>query len=202
MNNLIKFCASFVLVFITGTQAIAIPSISQKAQTPTASQTQLDDFVKQGVLGEAEAPSAAEHKVAAKTNGQEALRRALTKLGHKEKPSGSNCNFFSRYFGKGCQPWCADFVSWSFDRDGNKKLPWGNVSAVSSIYDWGRAKGHIVKKPRAGDIFILKGSGNSHTGIVRSVSGSTFTTIEGNTSNRVRSLRRAVHGYTHFVRVP
>jgi CHAP domain len=206
-NSLLILIMGIIVAGASGAQAISNSPISQGVKptsnpTTSATQSELDNFVNQGVLGEAEAPSASELKVAAKTEGQKALRRALTKLSYEEKPSGSNCNFFSHYFGKGCQSWCADFVSWAFDGNGNKKLPWANVSAVSSIYDWGKAKGHIVKRPLPGDIFILKGSGISHTGIVRSTSGSTFTTVEGNTSNRVRSLRRAVHSYTHFVRVP
>jgi hypothetical protein len=35
MNNLIKFCASCVLVFAAAAQAMANPSVSQKTQVPT-----------------------------------------------------------------------------------------------------------------------------------------------------------------------
>jgi CHAP domain len=201
-NNLINLGAGFLLVFATSAQVLANPLLVQKPQKPTASQTQLDNFVKQGVLGEDKAPSSFELKVAAKTEGQKALHRALTKLGYKETPFGSNCNFFSSYFGRGCEAWCGSFVFWAFDGDGNKKLPWANVSAVSSILEWGRKNNYITRSPRTGDIFILKGSGISHTGIVRSTSGSTFTTVEGNADNGVRSYRRTIHSYTYFVRVP
>jgi CHAP domain len=202
IKNLLISFATVILMIVSGVQVFARPPIKQITQAPSSSQTQLDDFVKQGVLGNAETPSASELKVAYKTRGQRALKRALPQIGYKENPFGSNCNKFSRYFGKGCIPWCSIFVSWAFDLNGDKKLPWGNVSAVSSILDWGRKKGHIVRVPRPGDIFILKGSGQSHTGIVRSVSGRTFTTVEGNASNGVRTYRRAIHSYTYFVRVP
>jgi CHAP domain len=190
------------LLVFGGIQAEANTLITQKTTTPATSQTQLDDnFVQQGVQGEAKAPSAAELRVVAKTQGQRALRRAIPQLGYKENPFGSNSNKFSRYFHKGRQPWCADFVSWAFDFDGNRKLPWPNVSSVSSILDWGRKTRHIVKTPRVGDIFILKGAGQSHTGIVRSVSGRTYTTVEGNANNGVRSYHRKINSITYFVRL-
>jgi hypothetical protein len=136
----------------------------------------------------------------AKTKGDQALKRALTKAGYQE--TGNNCNIFSKYFGKGCQPWCADFVSWSFDGDGNKQVPWGYPSTVSSILNWGKSKGHIVKTPRPGDIFILKDKNRSHTGIVRYVKGSKYGTIEGNFSDKVVRGNRSISKATAFVRVP
>lgn len=190
------------LISISGTQAVANPSISQRPQTPSTGQTQLDNFVKQGVQGEAEAPSAAERRAAPATKGHRALQRALSQLGYREKPFGSNCQKYSRYFGKGCQSWCADFVSYVFDRNGDRKLPWSNVSTVQSILDWGKAKGRLVTRPRPGDIFLLKGDGQSHTGIVRSVSGRSYTTVEGNAKNAVRSYRRTINNNTYFVRMP
>jgi hypothetical protein len=124
--------------------------------------------------------------------GENALRVAIGELNTKE--SGSNCQKYSRYFGKTCQVWCADFVSWAFDvsSNGNKKVPWGNPSAVSSIISWGQ-KGYQVKTPRPGDIFTLKGPDVSHTGLVRRVEGKYFYTVEGNTSDSVKSLKRSLN---------
>jgi hypothetical protein len=207
-NNLIFLFSGILLFSARGAHALGNSLISQGVKattTPTSSatQSQLENFINQGVIEEVPAPKDSESKASTKdTTGQRILLRAFKQIGYAENPLGSNCNKFSIYFGKGCQTWCADFVSWSFDLNGNKQLPWGNVSAVSSIHDWGKASGHIVKVPRPGDIFILEGSGQSHTGIVRSASGSTFTTVEGNTSNSVRSLKRSIQSYTHFVRVP
>jgi hypothetical protein len=193
------------------------PSFAQKnKQAPTATPTQADSatnedgdtkqehsagkesherFVNQGAE---EAPvSPAERQEIAKkpapTLGQRALKKAITQLGNGESPPGSNRQKYSRYFGKGAQYWCADFVSWSFDTvgNGNKKLPWKNPSSVSSIIAWGQ-KGHEVKTPKPGDIFTMKGNGVSHTGLVRKVNGKTFYTLEGNTSNKVKSLKRSV----------
>ena len=35
-----------------------------------------------------------------------------------ETPMGSNCNFYSSKWGKGCQPWCADFVKYVWKNAG------------------------------------------------------------------------------------
>jgi hypothetical protein len=35
-----------------------------------------------------------------------------------ETPMGSNCNFYSSTWGKGCQPWCADFVKYVWKNAG------------------------------------------------------------------------------------
>jgi hypothetical protein len=142
---------------------------------------------------------------------ERAVRAALRQAGYKETPV--NCNKFSRYFGRGCQKWCADFVSWAFDSTGNKdkKLPWKNPSAVASILAWAKNTNHLLKrtdKPQRGDIFLIRKIKNgkvlaSHTGLIVSVSsdGKTFVTVEGNTSNKVMKRRLRSSNY-QFVRVP
>jgi CHAP domain len=111
-----------------------------------------------------------------------ALALAVSQKGMREHPRGSNDNKYSRYFGFGPQFWCADFVSWAFDKSGNHNhmAPWGYPSAVASISRWGHEHRRLHRNPRAGDIFVVKP--HSHTGLVLSVEGSMFTTIEGNTT--------------------
>ena len=112
-----------------------------------------------------------------------ALKLALSQKGMREEPRGSNNNKYSRYFGFGRQPWCADFVAFCVDMTGShpdKKVPWGYPSAVRNITAWGRRNRTIHSRPRKGDIFTYKN--NCHTGFVLSVQGSKFMTIEGNTS--------------------
>jgi hypothetical protein len=144
-------------------------------------------------------------QVAAPQNNQKrALAAARGQIGYKE--TGRDCNKFSRYFGRGCQYWCADFVSWAFDSTGdrNKKLPWRNPSAVASILQWAQKNNKLVKTPQPGDIFIMKGRGASHTGLVQQVAkdGKTFLTVEGNASEKVRTVRRSFNKYPYrFVRV-
>ena len=112
----------------------------------------------------------------------QALKLAVTQKGMREHPQGSNDNKYSRYFGFGPQFWCADFVAFCADMTGNrdKKVPWGHPSVVKNITSWGQRNGTIHSQPQKGDIFTRKDA--LHTGFVLSVDGTTFMTIEGNTS--------------------
>jgi hypothetical protein len=107
---------------------------------------------------------------------------ALTQQGMRENPCGSNRNPYSTYFGFGAQEWCADFLGWSFDQTGNRdrKVPWGHPSIVRNITAWARGRGLIVPTPRRGDIFTYRNG--AHAGLITSVTGTKFKTIEGNTS--------------------
>jgi hypothetical protein len=131
------------------------------------------------------------------------LKLALTQKGPRERPSGSNRNAFSAYFGYGPQYWCADFVSWAIDRCGNrdKRVPWGYPSAVRNITAWGNKNGRIHNQPRRGDIFTYRNAG--HTGFVTKVRDSQFTTVEGNVGDSVKSLERdAASGKYYFITPP
>lgn len=126
-----------------------------------------------------------------------ALALALAQKGPTETPQrtplGSNCNPYSRYFGFGCQFWCADFVSYCIDRTGNHdhEVPWGYPSAVRNITAWGQQHGKIHSRPQKGDIFTYKNG--DHTGLVLSVQGSGFMTVEGNTSGPLGDFYVASH---------
>ena len=122
-----------------------------------------------------------------------ALALANSQKGPRETPLGSNCNPYSRYFGFGCQFWCADFVSYCIDRTGNQdhKVPWGYPSAVVNITAWGQRNRQIHSQPMKGDIFTRKDG--EHTGFVQSVHGSSFMTIEGNTSGPLGDVYVASH---------
>jgi len=113
---------------------------------------------------------------------QRALTLALSQKGMREHPQGSNDNMYSRYFGFGPQFWCADFVAFCVDKTGNRdhKVPWGYPSAVKNITAWGQRNNRIHSMPQKGDIFTRKDG--MHTGFVTSAQGSSFVTIEGNTS--------------------
>lgn len=136
----------------------------------------------------------------------QAMLLAKTQIGTRERLV--NCNKYSPYFGKGCQAWCADFVSWSFDQVGNKnkRLPWKNPSTVISILTWARRANQLVDKPEPGDLFVAQGKGRSHVGFVRTVQGNRFRTVEGNKDNMVKSvwrpIKRPADGGFYFVRVP
>jgi hypothetical protein len=122
-----------------------------------------------------------------------ALQLAVSQKGIREVPPGSNCQLYSRYFGFGCQFWCADFVSYCLDKTGNQdmQVPWGYPSAVVNITRWGQQHGLIHSMPRKGDIFTRKDG--MHTGFVLSAQGSSFMTIEGNTSGPTGDVYVASH---------
>jgi hypothetical protein len=180
------------LMEITREQAEAHPELC--ADPTQANEGVLDDAIpdfeehvmhaSEAVILESHAGGAAGSPIT--RHQQRALALALVQRGPKEKihrdPVGSNCNPFSTYFGFGCQFWCADFVSYCIDRTGNrdKKVPWGYPSAVRNITAWGQKHGKIHPMPRKGDIFTYKNG--DHTGLVLSAHGSSFMTVEGNTT--------------------
>ena len=86
--------------------------------------------------------------------------------------------------------WCATFVSWVAWQTG--ATPYRNTY-VSGWVNQARAGNYhlsVTTSPAPGDIVAFDwnggsnfNDGNEHIGIVRTVSGSTFTTVEGNTGN-------------------
>ena len=82
------------------------------------------------------------------------------------------------------QPWCACFVTWcfvnAFGIDNAQKLlkhyPYVYCPTMANLFT-------LNANPKVGDIVIFKHNGTfTHTGIVTSVNGDYFTTIEGNTN--------------------
>jgi len=71
-------------------------------------------------------------------------------------------------------------------------------------------KKYRVTKPQAGDIFVMDfGKGLGHMGFVEKVSGSTMTTIEGNSDSsngregfEVARKTRKISSIKGFLRVP
>lgn len=123
---------------------------------------------------------------------------AKSEIGYLEKASNSNLdsktanageNNYTKYWRdiksdyQG-QPWCACFVTWcfvqAFGQVNAKKLlkhyPYVYCPTMASLFT-------LNANPKVGDIVIFKHNGTfTHTGIVTSVNGDKFTTIEGNTS--------------------
>ena len=82
------------------------------------------------------------------------------------------------------QPWCACFVTWcyvqAFGKSAAAELlrhyPYVYCPTMASLFA-------LHGLPQKGDVVIFKRNGTfTHTGIVTSVNGDYFTTIEGNTS--------------------
>lgn len=139
-------------------------------------------------------------------SGSGAVGWAESQLGVSES---GNPDVVRGYSNGRTQSWCADFVSKAFENTGGS--PFGHQSSVQGILNWGRENGRFItdeqaesnpQSVREGDIAVWKESGRSHVGLVTGVSGQTFQTIEGNTSDRVarRSHSLGENGLTGFVR--
>ena len=157
------------------------------------------------------------------------IRIALAEVGHREKASNAslddpqanagsgNWNKYARdlaaagyYNGnKNGYAWCECFVDWcfwnAFGSEGQRiQCQTGDLGAAC-IYSmqYYKQQGRCDMNPRPGDqIFFYGGGTIGHTGIVTSVSDSTVTVVEGNSSDRVQKLtyRRGdsrIAGYGH-----
>ena len=102
------------------------------------------------------------------------------------------------YTDNNAEAWCADFVSWVYKEAGTPftdGLSGGwRIASVYSLDDYLTAKQvHFLKEdtketPQPGDVIIFNETGpRTHTGLVRTVEGTTITTIEGNIDDKVTS---------------
>ena len=84
-------------------------------------------------------------------------------------------------------PWCAAFVAWTldeaFDFFGLKNI-WNNSASCDVLLSWGRSHDLDYHTPQVGDVFLVMAShyDATHTGIVTTVNGAQFSTVEGNTN--------------------
>lgn len=106
-----------------------------------------------------------------------------------DKTANAGSNNYTKYWAEikpdyQGQPWCAAFVTWcfvqAFGKDKATKLlkhyPYVYCPTMASLFT-------LNANPKRGDIVIFYRNGEfTHTGIVTSVDGDYFTTIEGNTS--------------------
>ncbi|MGN0014337.1 MAG: CHAP domain-containing protein, partial [Candidatus Gastranaerophilaceae bacterium] len=120
---------------------------------------------------------------------------------------------YKKFTGGRTEAWCADFVTYiikNYAASKGIKLPSGfGSSSVAGLMAWGKANGlfqdttnmsssekanYAKKNLKPGDIIIWKSNGASHTGIVKSVNDDgTFTTIEGNSSDQVKSNKKSIY---------
>lgn len=150
---------------------------------------------------------------------KQVLTLAAKHIGYKEKASNKDLYSFEGNAGKGNYTmfqeelakagfwnnnkqgyeWCTSFVAWCFWR------LCGNVEAKrilcltgdygASCVSWAKyyaAQARLFTKPQIGDQYFQRGSDGKpcHTGIVESVNGNTFVTIEGNYGNAVQRVTR------------
>lgn len=123
-------------------------------------------------------------------NGEKVIAVAKREIGYMEFPFGSNKTKFGKWFGMDEKSWCGIFVSWCYAMAG---FPLGNIgylkgyAGCDTAYQHFKAKGELTTDPQRGDIFLVDWNNDGkfdHTGIFDCwiVKGSSFRTIEGNTS--------------------
>lgn len=132
-----------------------------------------------------------------------AIAQAELNKGVCEVPMGSNCGpDVEKYTDGRCEAWCADFVSWVYKEAGYPFT--GGSSGGWRIAGGAALQGYFAtneifftpggKDPQPGDVIGFKASGSitGHVGIVKSYSGGTVYTIEGNASDCVRAREYSI----------
>ena len=107
-----------------------------------------------------------------------------------------------KFMGQNLNPgfyWCAWFVTKCVRACGVSTSVVPSTNSVSEFWSFAKRHGRFHSKssgyvPQPGDIFVEK-NGHSHTGFVYKVNsdGKHYTTLEGNSSNRVRSNNRSIY---------
>lgn len=116
---------------------------------------------------------------------QEILKIAQSQVGTKENGSNGGAALkYQKYFGRGPEAWCADFVSWVYSHAGKKTNSPYCPTFIQQLKKQGRWKGH--HNPVPGDIVFFDWGHDGkadHVGIVKKVNhDGSIETIEGNTS--------------------
>lgn len=123
---------------------------------------------------------------AAQTHGKVALDKAITQLGTKESPFGSNRQQYGTWYGMNGVPWCAIFISWCFGNTGYKTFRYSYVPAVHSDASFCRNRLCVVRSPQPGDLalFTFHGTRDAHIEFFEKwqTQGNTFSSVGGNTS--------------------
>ncbi len=125
---------------------------------------------------------------------------AKTQIGYRE--GSNNDTKYGTWYGLPNQPWCAMFVSWCARQAGISTSVLKNSSCAGadpSNFNIPYYNGNSYT-PKAGDLFFTKSW--SHVGLVYSIDGNYFYTIEGNSNNSgssegigVFKLRRKISDY-------
>lgn len=113
-------------------------------------------------------------------------KRSNKSLNSKKGNAGrSNYTKYGKWYGLNPAYWCAEFVSWCFNKAyGNCNLIYGESASCETIRKRFINAKRYHEDPKAGDTIFFKGSrhtGANHIGIVTKVSGDVVYTIEGNT---------------------
>jgi hypothetical protein len=101
----------------------------------------------------------------------------------------NNQDYISANYSRGKnQAWCVDFISTALERTGGS--PWGHLSSVAELRNWGEKNGQFFRPgqgaPRPGDVIIFQ-KDRSHAGLVTKVENGRVYTVEGNSSDAVKT---------------
>jgi hypothetical protein len=140
----------------------------------------------------------------------EAITRLLTvaasQIGYREGISGgayNNDNIYGVWYGTNYVSWCAQYVSWCANVAGYLDVIIPKHQYTPSGWNWFVARNQDATAPRRGDIMYVYGPVQGeknprvhHVGFVENVSGSTLTTVEGNTNLTGSSSGNGVYRLT------
>lgn len=135
---------------------------------------------------------------------EKAFREALTHVGVKESPAGSNMNPFGKWYGMNGVPWCAEFVSYCYAAAGSKNVAkrqrWAYCPYMVNAARSGSNGMSVTREPKRGDIVLFDWADDGvadHVGLFDEwvAQGRTFKTVEGNTSPQNASNGGAVVHY-------
>lgn len=130
------------------------------------------------------------------TNTKDIVDIALAEVGYKEKPT--NITKYGAKLGHQGQAWCHSFVSWCALQAGQAShVP--QTASTSDGMKWFKDRGLFRLKgkytPKRGDIVYFK-THRSHVGIVRYAKNGMLYTVEGNSSNAVKTRTYSLNNGT------
>lgn len=194
--------------------------ISKLKSTKTKEVAEIDGKIKTK-----EAEKNKEAKKAGESKGKTAnnIGSGLVDLASKYMGLNEKDGSYKLFTNGRTESWCADFVSYvvkEFAQKNGMSVAKGFGSpAVANLMSWAQNKGvfdntskmsnseklnYAKNNLSVGDVIIWKSNGSSHTGIVKSInSDGTFTTVEGNSSDQVKSNKKSIYdkGLTGFIKL-
>lgn len=133
-----------------------------------------------------------------------AFKEALTHVGLKESPAGSNRNPFGKWYGMDGVAWCAEFVSYCYAAAGSKQVAKGRRWAYTPYMVYAARSGTygmaVTRQPKQGDIVLYDWNNDGTADHVELFDkwiqeGSTFASVGGNTSPTNASAGGQVYHY-------
>lgn len=140
---------------------------------------------------------------------------AKNEIGYLEKASNSNLNDktansgsanytkYGAWYGSNPDEWCAMFVSWCANQAGISTSVIPKYASCTTGMNTFKNKGCFYARsatyvPSVGDLFFVGTDPNlsTHTGIVTSVSSTSFTVVDGNYSDKVSTHSYALTNTT------